>query len=178
MGGGVLAGRGSGVALDDQPAAVEVEDPVLGYGGARVQLALGAEIAPQRGDGNLDDQGRRGRVIGPRSVARDDSQIGFGLPIVSGLATRTSKVSVSTARISQRFSHATAFSCARFFGLMVASRPSRSSTRASSSKPPASRMRWYSSAVSRCTWARSMSTATVAMLARLPDRLISAARVD
>ena len=59
-------------------------------------------------------------MVRPRGEVGDDRKVGFGLraPIVSGELTPTSYRSRSTLRTKWRFSHATAFSCARVLALM------------------------------------------------------------
>jgi hypothetical protein len=83
---GVATGDRLEEALDR--LAGEVDDPVLGDAGTRVERRLDAAVVAQRGDRDLDDQQRGGRMAGAGGVARDDDQVGLGLGVQLGEGDR------------------------------------------------------------------------------------------
>ena len=72
---------GARLAVHDRPAPVEVEHPVLGDPGRRVQRRLDGEIDGQRGRGDLDHEHRARRVIRLRGVALAHDEVGLGLGV-------------------------------------------------------------------------------------------------
>jgi len=60
----------------DRPIG-EVEDPVLGYLGARIEGRFHAAVLAQRGFGDLDDQQRLGGVVVRIVLIGYDREIGF-----------------------------------------------------------------------------------------------------
>lgn len=70
-----------GFAVDDDAAVSEVENPVVGDGGASVQAGFGGEVEPKCGIGDFDepgDFGRRGSALGEVSGGVGDNGVGFG----------------------------------------------------------------------------------------------------
>ena len=65
--------------VTDDVHALEVDHPVLGDAGCRVNAGLDQQVVAQRGDGHLDNKLRRAVVIGARAVMAGDEEVGLGL---------------------------------------------------------------------------------------------------
>jgi len=70
--------------VHDGLAGVEVDDPVDGDAGARVQPRLLEPVAALGRDRHLDDELGRGGVVRLGRAHRDDRDVGLGLRVVDG----------------------------------------------------------------------------------------------